>query len=84
MYPTITPRVVANRLACVLNAEYGAVRCWTKQLGRKLRKDPRALENWQAGACTPLLTDALHLAAECDAIAEELFAIIKEIKDAKN
>lgn len=75
---TISAAVVSERLRDVLRAEYGELRHAAERLARKIGCDPRAARNWLYGINAPRLADAIELAAECEAVADEINRLIIE------
>lgn len=74
----ITPELIAQRVGKVLRAQYGHIRHAAKRLARRTQADPRAVQNWMDGINAPHAAHLIRLMAECDELAAEINALVKE------
>lgn len=77
---TTFPEQVTERISAAIVREFGHWRNAAKVLAAKTDTNPRSVQNWLYGVNAPRLAEAIALAAECDAVADEIMAMIAERK----
>ncbi|MDP3417877.1 hypothetical protein [Falsiroseomonas sp.] len=74
----ITSELIAQRVGKVLRERYGHIRHAAKRLARRTQADPRAVQNWMDGVNAPHAAHLVRLMAECDELAAEINAMVRE------
>jgi hypothetical protein len=68
----------------ILDSHYRPLRNAAKILARHGRATPKTAENWLAKKHAPRGDQLIALCANCDALADEIFRMVAELKASRN
>jgi hypothetical protein len=78
---TVTP--YRTGICSFLSQNYGRLKGGSKILAQTADVSPRTVDNWFAGRCAPNGEQLLDLMANCQAIADEVLALVEERRRAR-